>query len=257
MTQNYQHKMTLAALLMSLTLGTSNAIAEIKPIGSGQGFLLGLGMVGEESPYLGADNSEISLFPYIAYEWENAHLGIDGFNYNFYQNEMISLSADLEPRWSFTDPDDSPLFNQIDRSTAIEAGLSMTFKYGVSYLEASTLHDISGEHDGYEASLELGFKEDLGWAEAGISIGADYRDESLATHLYGVKTDEASNALSAYEVEADWQPYIQAELAAPLTSRMMVVGFIQYQELDRSTRRSPLVDSDYTGNVGVLLMRHF
>ncbi len=247
----------ITGLLSLITFTTSNATAEFKPVGSGEGFLLGIGMAGSESPYLDADDSEMTIFPYIAYQWENAHLGIDGFNYDFYDNGMISLTADLEPRWSFTEADDSPLFNQIERGTAIEAGLSMKFRYGAAYLEASGLHDISGEHDGYQASLELGLSEDFGWAEAGISIGIDYNDEALATHLYGVKADEATNSLAAYEVDADWQPYVQAQIAAPLTDRTIIAGFVQYQELDRSTRRSPLVDSDYMGGVGLVLIRQF
>lgn len=133
----------------------------------------------------------------------------------------------------------------------------MRFKYGAAYLEVSGVHDISGEHDGYQGSFELGLNEDFGWAEASISIGVDYHDDALATHLYGVKPDEATNSLAAYKVDADWQPYVQAQFAAPLTDRIMFASFVKYQELDRSSRRSPLVNSDYTGNVGVLLIRQF
>ncbi len=253
----HRKALIITGLLSLITFTASNATAEFKPVGAGEGFLLGIGMAGAESPYLDADDSEITAFPYIAYQWENAHLGIDGFNYDFYDNGLISVTADLEPRWSFTEADDSPLFSQIDRSTAIEAGLSMKFKYGAAYLEASGLHDISGEHDGYQASLELGLSEDFGWAEAGISIGVDYNDDALATYLYGVKTDEATNTLAAYEVDADWQPFVQAQIATPLTERIMIAGFAQYQELDRSTRRSPIVDSDHMGSVGLILIRHF
>lgn len=150
---------TLVAFTASINMGN----AQVKGIGEGEGFLIGVGVVGNYSGYDQAAYPVVTPFPYIAYEWKNARLGIDGFNYDFFSTGALEFTMLLEPRFTFADPDDSPLFEGIERDSAVEVGTKVTLDLDAFYLEAQLLQDVSDTHDGFETTLAAG---------VGINIGA-------------------------------------------------------------------------------------
>lgn len=233
------------------------AYAQINGFGESEGFTVGLGAIADWSPYEGAETPSTTPIPYLAYDWENAHLGVDGFSYSFFNTDVIEVSALLEPRWSFGDPEDSPLFEDIERDTAFEAGLEVEVDLGAFYVGGQILHDISDVHNGFEGMAEAGIETEFGPLNLSTSIGYAYRDKGLGLHLYGVRADEARADLAAYTPGSAWFPYARTELFYPIGDSMGILAFAQYEHLGNSATDSPLVSKDRDATVGAAFLKHF
>lgn len=248
---------TIALITSGLVALSQPAQAQINGFGDSEGFTVGLGVIANWSPYDGADTPSTTPIPYLAYDWENAHLGVDGFHYDFINTDTVTISALIEPRWSFGDPEDSPLFDDIERDTAIEAGIEAEISFGPFYIGGTVLHDISKVHNGFEASADAGIELEMGPFEVGTKVGYAYRDKGLSQHLYGVRTDEARAGLAAYTPNASWYPYIRTEVFYPIGDRMGILGFAQYEHLNSNATDSPLVSQKRDATLGAAFLRRF
>ncbi|WP_409433035.1 MipA/OmpV family protein [Litorimonas sp. RW-G-Af-16] len=241
----------------ALVFMASPAHAQVNGFGESEGFTVGLGVIADWSPYEGADTPSTTPIPYLAYDWENAHLGVDGFSYSFFNTDALELSALVEPRWSFGDPEDSPLFEDIERDTALEAGLEAELDFGGLFIRANILHDISDVHNGFEGSAEAGFAAELGEVQLRTSVGYAYRDKSLSTHLYGVRAEEAREGLGAYTPDASWYPYVSADAIYPISSSMGILAFARYEHLNSDATDSPLITKDRDATFGAAFLKRF
>lgn len=248
---------TIVIVAASLYLCASTAHAELKSIGENEGVSLGVGLISDFPAYEGTDSPEILPVPYIAYTWENASLGAEGFTYNFFGTGTFELTALVEPRWSFTDPDDSPRFNGIERDTALEAGLAANLNLGNVYVEGKALQDISVVHKGREGSLKAGFVYGIGDVGIDLGVGATYRNEDLNTHLYGVKADEVTPTLPQFTPDDTVQPFIEASLVMPISDSMSVIAFGTVEKFSDDIKSSPLVSRSAEGTAGLLLLKQF
>lgn len=249
----------LSSLLYTgaLALIANPAQAQINGFGHSEGFTVGLGIIADWSPYEGADSPSTTPIPYLAYDWENAHLGVDGFSYSFFNTDFIEVSALLEPRWSFGDPEDSPLFEDIERGTALEAGLEAEVNFGGFFFSGNVLHDISDVHNGFEGSAEAGLETELGNLQLSTSVGYAFRDKGLSEHLYGVRADEAREDLTAYAPEASWYPYVSADAIYPIGDSMGILAFAKYEHLNSDATDSPLISKDRDATFGVAFLKRF
>lgn len=248
--------------VLCITFNPGLAFAEFQGIGNKEGLTLGIGNISDWSAYKNSDSPSSTTIPYIAYDWENAHIGVEGFSYDFFSkafgiSNQLSIELSIEPRWTFTDPEDSTQFENIKRDTALEAGVSVTTEFAGLSVTAAYLEDISGVHDGSEASLELGLEIELGSLEAGFSIGYIQRDKSLNLHLYGVKKNEATATVAPFSPNASGFPFIESQWTLPLGKRNALIAFAKYEQLPTSIEKSPLIDQDYNASVGVLVLRRF
>lgn len=249
----------LTPLLCSaaISIFATPANAQVNGFGDSEGLTVGLGVIADWSPYEGADSPSTTPIPYLAYDWENAHLGVDGFSYSFFNNDMITVSALLEPRWSFGDPEDSPLFEDIERDTALEAGLEVDLSLGGLFVSGNILHDVSDVHSGFEGSAEAGFETELGGLQLSTSVGYAYRDKDLSTHLYGVRNDEAREGLDAYIPKASWYPYASADAIYPISDSMGILAFAKYEHLGSDATNSPLISKDRDATFGMAFLKRF
>lgn len=247
------------SMLLSLGLLTivSPASAQVNGLGSGEGFTAGIGVIANWSPYEGANSPSTTPIPYLAYDWENAHLGVDGFSYDFFNSKTLTVSALLEPRWSFGDPEDSPLFEDIERDTALEAGLEAQLNYGNFYVSGNVLHDISDVHNGFEATVKAGVETEIGPFKIDTRIGYAYRDKGLSQHLYGVRSDEARSGLAAFTPDASWYPFARIEALYPLGEKTAILAFARYEHLNKDTTNSPLVSQNRDATLGLAFLKRF
>lgn len=225
--------------------------------GVGDGFTIGFGVIADWSPYEGSDSPSKTPIPYLAYDWENTHLGVDGFSYNFFNTDVLEVSALLEPRWSFGDPDNSPLFEDIERDTALEAGIEVDVNLGGFFVSGKVLHDVSDVHNGFEGSAEAGFELELGKLQLSTSLGYAYRDKGLSQHIYGVRGDEARTGLTAYAPDASWYPYVSADAIYPIGDSMGILAFARYEHLNSDATNSPLISKDRDASFGVAFLKRF
>lgn len=250
-------KIAIAAASLSVFLCSGTAHAEFKGLGEQEGLLLGVGLISDFPAYEGTDSPEILPVPYIAYTWENASLGVEGFGYNFFGTETFELTALVEPRWSFTDPEDSSRFNGIDRDTALEAGIAANINLGSLYLDGRALQDISAVHKGHEGSLKAGFTHGIGDIGFDLGIGATYRDEDLNLHLYGVKPDEVTPTLAQFSPDDTVQPFIEGSFVVPISDSMNVIAFGKVEKFADKIKSSPLISRSAEGTAGLLILKRF
>lgn len=258
MASRYIKSVTLFFGVIMACLHCNQSRAELQGIGANQGLLLGLGLVVESSPFEQAENSlSGSPFPYIAYEWENAHAGIDGFSYRFYEASSIQITALLEPRWSLADPDDSPLFAGIERKPSLETGLEVEFELGPLYLSANGLVDISDTHNGLAGQLKIGFEFELGAVSVDFGFGGGFKNQKLNQYLYGVDDDEASDSLAAYKVDDSLHGFLELSIGLPITERLALIGFAHYEAFEEQVKDSPLISDVGESNLGLAILTSF
>ena len=250
-------KLLRLATIFAFTASANMGYAQVQGIGNGEGWLLGVGVVGNYSGYDQADYPVVTPFPYVAYEWENAQLGFDGFNYEFLSTGTLSLTGLLEPRYTFADPDDSPLFEGVERDTALELGIKATYDLDAFYLEAQFLQDVSETHDGCETSVAAGIETEIGSLRVTAELGALFKSEDLNSYLYGVQNDEESPTLPAFSPDQSLQPYIGINATLQTGKTSAIVFFGRFERFSSDVQASPLIGKGGEGSLGLAYIKQF
>ena len=131
------------------------------------------------------------------------------------------------------------------RSYAIEAGVEALFggEWGQASLHA--FHDVSGTHDGYEVSADYSYRITRGRLSLSPSVGLSWKSAALSNYYWGVHKEEQSMTLAAYEAHGGvgWEAGIRANYY--LTKSLRLAVSANYERLQHSIARSPLVAQDY------------
>ncbi|MEM6485748.1 MAG: MipA/OmpV family protein [Pseudomonadota bacterium] len=218
---------------------------------------MGVGVVGNYSGYDQAAYPVVTPFPYIAYEWKNARLGIDGFNYDFFSTGALEFTMLLEPRFTFADPDDSPLFEGIERDSAVEVGTKVTLDLDAFYLEAQLLQDVSDTHDGFETTLAAGVGINIGALEITAEFGAVFKSGDLNSYLYGVRNNEESPTLPAFRPNNSLQPFFGVNTTLQTGSTSAFVFYSRYERFSSNVQASPLIGKSGEGALGFAYIKQF
>lgn len=233
---------TITTVIICLGVHTPIVQAEFQTIGAGIGWLIGGAIEFEKTPYQQADTS---LQPYIAYEWENLHIGVDDISYNFFSVSTLSLTVGLQPRWTPIDEDDST-FIGLDRDSGIEAGL--TVDYIITQDLVSQWHwqntfftDISGVHKGYFLTSKLGFQREYARYTLDISTGIRHQSAQLNQYLYGINADETNSNRSEFSANSSVHPFVEFNLQYQLTERSFLISQVSFDMLTHDIKQSPLV----------------
>lgn len=203
---------------------------------------------GQTGYYVGQKDSA-ELQPYLSYETETFEVSLhDGFAYHLMNDEeLVQVSLLLTPRWE-VDFGDDPLFAGLERDTAIEAGIGARFEAGWMFVEAEALTDVSGVHDGYEASAMIGVQQSYGDFSFEAGIGAVHRSDALNAHLFGVSAAEATATRSAYAPEESTTGMASLTAAYALNDSAAFVAEATYEDLGNMIN-SPLVETGETTSV--------
>ncbi|MCE8008186.1 MipA/OmpV family protein [Aestuariivita sp.] len=214
-------------------------------------------IAGYSSGFYKGEDSELGAAPLLSYSTDRLSIGFDGVTYRAIQTDRFEAALMLAPRLSPDFPDDTPLFDGLDRDSALDAGFSLTYSSDRFYVSGSMLHDISSKHEGYEIETRIGTTVQAGRVAIDAGMGARLRDSKLSNYLVGVSKDEATADRPAYDVGRTVEPFVSVSLAMPLTERTALVGSVEYSMLDREIENSPLVRKDNTYSVGFGLIYKF
>jgi len=250
-------KITFLTALLVGAAQPSVANAQLQGPGEFEGLTLGAVVFADVSPYQGGDDIEANPVPYLAIDWENLHIGIDGISFSFWNDGVLEITALADPRFAFADPDESPLFDGIERKTTVEAGLSARLVAGPVYAEVRGQYDILDVHNGYEASARLGLEVDVGKVSFDLAGGVSYSDEKLNGYLFGVRADEARIDLEQFSPRDSFEPFVSVDIGLQLGRRSAIAAFADFRLLSDEVRESPLVDRRYKGSAGVAILRRF
>jgi MipA family protein len=150
--------------------------------------------------------------------------------------DVGSLVSPPEPTLAFKPP---------KRDYAIELGLETLFdgEWGGASLHA--FHDVSGTHEGYEVGASYDYRITRGRFSFAPSVGVTYKSRALNDYYWGVHKDEATFTIAEYHVDAgvSWEAGLRANYY--VSKNLRVALSANYERLQGSVARSPLVKDDH------------
>ncbi|MFK7912646.1 MAG: MipA/OmpV family protein [Pseudomonadales bacterium] len=205
-------------------------------------WLLGMGLYTERSSYVGQSNSP-APFPYLAYETERWHIGLDALSYQVWNSERSTLTVLAEPQFGISDPGQNDIDQRLERDATIDAGFEWRLQAGRWFVEANASAELTQEHRGYQSGIAFGWDAELGKAAFELTVQSSWRDRRLSAYLYGIGVSEASTTLPAYSPGSTWGHRVEASIALPLTDRSLGIFQLGISHLDQAATNSPRIDS--------------
>lgn len=219
-----------------------------------------LGAVGnvESSPYRGADNYDLGGLPWIAFDSERLHVGIDGIKAKIVQGNWGSVSILGNVRMKPFDDDDSPYLRGLhDRDWAFETGVAYDREIGPGEAHIEYLHDVSGEHEGQQADATYKIPFQTGRFHYDVGGGVMWRDSDLNNYYVGVEPGEARADRAAYSADSAFLPHLDASVAYQLTQQMIVRANASATFLPDEYKDSSIIEDDVIYGVGLGLVYQF
>ena len=246
--------MFMLCLVLYLGLSTSTAQARFQSIGDGEGWLIGGAVDTESQRYKQADALSVSLQPYIAYEWENLHIGVDDVSYDFFATSALSLTLMVEPRWSPADEEDSPIFAGLDRDDAIEAGIALDYVLVEDlvsqwYWQSHYFQDVSSVYKGEYATTELGYQREYAHHTLDVSFGLSHQSAELNQYLYGVSLSEKNSNRPAFNAKSSVHSFVEFGINYQFMNRSLLVTKLNIDMLDDDLKKSPLLEDTFQVSV--------
>ncbi len=215
---------------------------------------------GETGYYVG-QKDEVVLLPYIAFETERFEFSLhDGASYHAIQREgpngsATQLSFVLSPRWE-PEFSDGPIFDGLERDTAIELGVRAVYERGLFFVEGEALADVSDTHNGYEARAFVGARYEVGAFSLEGGIGARHRSGDLNQHLFGVSASEANATRAAFTPGDSTTGFASITAAYAVNNNIALVGDITFEDVG-DMDASPLVDEVSNTSLALGLIYQF
>jgi outer membrane protein len=128
-----------------------------------------------------------------------------------------------------------------DRDYAAEAGVEFLSDGRWGYLQLNAFHDISGTHNGYELDLDYGVGFRAGRWYLRPSLGLSYKSADLNNYYWGVRPDEANEALPAYEAGAGINTRVRLAANYYFSRNWMLTLSGEYERLNDEAAGSPIV----------------
>ena len=232
---------TTALTFTMATLLASSAAAE-------GDWIVGLIVQGDSQIYEGGTDDAI-LLPYLAYETDRLHIGLDGISYQALDYGDLAVDVTLNARFGPDFPD-TTLFEGLDRDTAFELGFDAQYNFGAAYVGLALAGDISGAHDGYEGQASLGYAFETGALALDVSAGVILRDANLNAYLYGVSAAEATATRAAFDLGDTTNGFASVSAAFALSDQAYLIAEVSYEDLG-DARNSPLVSKSESTEISI------
>lgn len=239
---------TLDNLMLGLFTTMLTAIA--LPTQAESVWTLGVGVSLESSP-IKDDAPQLLPIPIATYENDNIFGGTftigttEGLSYGHSLPHGLSVSGLLDYRTSPLDDADGSVTDGIDRDLAIEVGGQIDYLTSRGIFSASVLGDVSGAHNGVEATLTYSLLIPLGAWTFQPSLGVHYRSQGLGTYLYGIEADDDQDP---FRVDDHLSPFASLTASVDLSEQWSAIALVGGEYLPDAVTDSPLIDDNYTIN---------
>ncbi len=131
------------------------------------------------------------------------------------------------------------------RDYAIELGFETLFDGEWGAAAVRGFHDVSGTHDGFEIAADYSYRVTRGRFSFAPSVGVAYKSRKFSDYYWGVHADEASPLITEYHADDGfgWEAGMRASYY--LTKDLRLAMSANYERLQNSVARSPLVKDDH------------
>ncbi|MFT4926006.1 MAG: outer membrane scaffolding protein for murein synthesis (MipA/OmpV family) [Phenylobacterium sp.] len=225
---------------------------------------LGLGAMSVAMPWKGIDRQTAAL-PYfdLSYgNWQFSAEQLVKYQYPLPVGENISVFAGLNYRDDsydakgtlFSETSDDPVFADYERLDG-----EVLFNAGVQWndLSFSIAQDVSDNTSA--TSAHLAWELPLYTSSFGLMVNAsakvNWYSEDYVNYYYGIAGDQIKNSVGrvAYQADAATNVELGLNVVYPINQSWAVVGFLSRTRLDDSITDSPLIDSQYSDTVALML----
>jgi outer membrane protein len=136
-------------------------------------------------------------------------------------------------------------FKPPKRDYAIELGFETLFDGEWGAAAVHGFRDVSGTHDGFEVGANYSYRFTRGRFSLAPSVGVAYKSRKLNDYYWGVHADEASALITEYHADDGfgWEAGLRA--SHYLTKDLRLAMSVNYERLQDSVARSPLVRDDH------------
>lgn len=229
-------------------------------------FLLGGGVYVATNPYESAKKkTQAGALPLFVYQTDRFTADLSGLAVTAWRNDHVKLEGRLAPRFQLVDPKDTRDFAFLKRDTGIDLGGRLSGSAGPATLSVEYLRDVAGETKGQEINLDLTLSasptEKL---TVEVVAGVSWKDEKLATWLYGLREQEVGKA-RAFEYGRTPRaasggvlvPSLGVQARYQLTDRLMLIAAAEVEIFDNDITDSPLMAKDHAAGGFLSLVRRF
>jgi outer membrane protein len=247
----------IASMLLTASVIADDGRGEARERIEPKGFLYGIGLGISHEIYKGYDYRVIPL-PIIGYRGDNFRILGPFASYDAVSFADINLTFMLAPRFQGFDESDSDIFkNMNDRKFSMDAGLGVTYEKKDWKISVSSMFDVLGRSDGFEAKANLArvFRKGPLFFEPSISLS--YLDSKHVDYYYGVKADETNALTFAFAGDSA----LNTSLGFSVSTPIFLGGFTQlalnYTWYDSAITDSPLVEDNTNLNIRLLFSKFF
>ena len=228
--------------------------------------LLGAGAYVTSNPYESArEDVETGLLPLFVYQNRYLTADLSGLAVTAFDTGHVKLEGRIAPRLQLVDPKDTRDFAFLERDVGVDAGARLSGTAGPATLSVEYLIDASGETDGQEINLDLTVAfEPIERLSVEVAAGVSWKDEALATWLYGLSVKEVG-AARAYEFGRSplapsggaLVPSLGVQLRYQLSERVYLIAAAEVESFSNDITDSPLMAKSRAGAGFISLVRRF
>lgn len=228
--------------------------------------LLGAGAYVTTNPYESArKKTETGVLPLFVYQNRFLTADLSGLAITAFEAGHFKLEGRISPRLQLVDPKDTRDFAFLRRDVGIDAGARLSGTAGPATLRVEYLIDASGETDGQEVNLDLTVAfEPIDRLSVEVAAGLSWKDEALATWLYGLSVKEVG-AARAYEFGRSpgapsggaIVPSLGVQMRYQLSDRLYLIAAAEVESFSDDITDSPLMAKDRAAAGFVSIVRRF
>ncbi|MDP4528785.1 MipA/OmpV family protein [Alkalimonas delamerensis] len=231
-----------ATLLLSLPAIMAAESATENPRAEPVGFVYGIGVGLNQELYQDYRRRVVPI-PVIGYRGDRLSVYGPFISYQLLQQDGLTLTARLAPRFAGTDASKSPVFEGMKkRRTSADAGFGLRYDWQQLRFETSWMHDILGNSDGYEVRNRIGYQHRFGPVFVEPHLSLDYSNARLVNYYYGVRPEEATSSRPAYQAGSAWNPALGVSVATPIFFGGMTRLGVDHRWYHDTIADSPLTD---------------
>lgn len=214
---------------------------------------MGLGGRLHSSPYYDV-SGKLLITGWFQYETEHLYIEVGETSKIGFKSHGFKVLGVGHFRDAGYEANDSEVLKGMDdRKVAFESGLGFAYESWFGEWELIALTDISGNHEGQEASLTYGKTFELNRFSIKPSAGLVWQSSKLADYYYGVKKEEATADRKAYELESVLNYEVGLNVDVALTRHWSLMTEARVEFLNSDIQNSPIVEDDrlYSGFCGL------
>lgn len=229
-------------------------------------FLLGVGAYATTNPYATArKKTQTGVLPLFVYQTRRLTADLSGLAVTAWGNDHFKLEGRIAPRFQLVDPKDTRDFAFLKRDVGADVGGRLSGAAGPATLSVEYLGDVAGETKGHEVNLDLTLSASpLEKLSIDVVASVSWKDEKLATWLYGLKEAEVGKA-GAFEYGRTARaasggvlvPSLGVQARYQVTDRLFVIAAAEVEIFDKDITDSPLMAKDHAAAGFVSLVRRF